>query len=119
MDEKEQVKTASALNIVAGIWLALSPIWISLFGAGQFWSLYIVAGIVIVFSFIQLFSDSTLPSWLTALAAIWLFISAFALGVTTAAAWNQAITAIVAFALSVWDSVEVGHVHQRHIAGTA
>jgi membrane-associated phospholipid phosphatase len=119
MDDAEQVKTASVLNIAAGIWLALSPIWISLFGAGQFWSLYIVAGIVIVFSFIQLFSDSTLPSWLTALAAIWLFISAFALGVTTAAAWNQAITAIVAFALSVWDSVEVGHVHQRHIAGTA
>lgn len=119
MNDVEQSRTASVLNIIAGVWLAISPIWISLFGAGQFWSLYIVAGIIIVFSFIQLFTESSAPSWIVALAAIWLFISAFVLGVSHATAWNLAITAIVSFILATWDGVEVAQIHQRHVAGTA
>jgi hypothetical protein len=119
MDDVAQSRTASVLSIAGGVWLALSPIWISLTGAGQFWSLYIVAGIFILFGLIQLFTDNVLPSWIIALASVWLFISAFSLGTSTAAAWNQAITAIVVFFLSIWDGVEVDHVHRRHMAGTA
>lgn len=119
MDDVAQSRTASVLNIAVGAWLALSPIWISLFGAGQFWSTYVVAGVFVVFGFIQLFTENVLPSWIVALAAVWLFISAFALNVTSAAAWNLAITAIVAFVLAIWDGVEISHVHHRHLAGTA
>lgn len=119
MNDEAQSKTASVLSIIAGIWLALSPIWISISGAGAVWSLYIVAGIFILFGLIQLFTESTLPSWIVALAAVWLFMSAFALSVSSAAAWNQAITAVVAFILATWDGVEISHVHNRHLAGTA
>lgn len=119
MDDVTQSRTASILTLLVGIWLALSPIWISLFGAGSLWSLYIVAGIMIVFSFIQLFTGSVLPSWIVALSAIWLFISAFVLGVGYAAAWNQAVAAIAAFILATWEGVEVSHVHSRHVTGTA
>lgn len=119
MDDVAQSRTASVLNILVGIWLALSPIWISLFGAGQFWSLYIVAGIFAVFGFIQLFTENTAPSWIIGLAAVWLFISAFALNVSSAAAWNQVITAIVAFVLAVWDGSMLEHANQRHVHGSA
>lgn len=119
MDDVAQSRTASILSILTGVWLALSPIWISITGAGAVWSLYIVAGIFIVFGIVQMFTENTLPSWIVALAAIWLFISAFALSVSSAAAWNQAITAILAFVFATWDGVEISHVHHRHLAGMA
>lgn len=118
MNDVEQSRTASVLSIIAGIWLAISPIWIAISGAGSYWSLYIVAAIFIVFGLVQLFTENSLPSWIVALASIWLFISAFALGVSSAAAWNQAVTAIVAFLLAAWDGAEINHVHQHHVPGT-
>lgn len=113
MDDVAQSRTASVLTVALGTWLVLSPIWISLTG-GALVSLFITGGVMIFFGLVQLFTDNSLPSWIIGLAAIWLFISAFGFtGVSSTVSWNEAIAAVVAFLLSIWDGVEISHVHDR------
>ena len=113
MDKLAQSQTASTLSIIAGAWLAISPIWISITG-GALVSLFIVAGIMVVFGLAQLFTGNNVPSWIIGISAIYLFIAAFAFTVGSSAAWNEAILAIIAFVLSIWDSVEVTQSHRAH-----
>ena len=117
MRELYQSRLASVLAIVAGAWLMLSPIWISITG-GALASLLIVGAIMILSGFVQLFTDSSLPSWVTGLAAVWLFISAFAFsGVSGAVMWNEVLVAIAGFILATWDGIEVAEVQRHHHAG--
>lgn len=115
MQSLSQSRVASVLTIVVGAWLLLSPLAISITGAALV-NLLIVGGVMAVAGLVQLFWMNTFPSWITALAAIWLFIAAFAFSVSTGAAWNQAISAIVAFILATWDGVEVSEVQREHHA---
>jgi len=103
--------------MVAGIWLMLSPIFISITGAA-FVSLLITGAVFIVFGAIQLATDNTLPSWINTVAAIWLFISALSFSISAAAMWNQIILAIVTFVLAIWDGAETDAVRRMH-HGTA
>lgn len=118
MKSESQARLASTLTALAGGWLLVTPLFISMTGAALT-SILISGAIIALAGLAQLtWTENTLPSWISALAAIWLFITAFAYTVSTAAAWNQAITAVVAFVLASWDGVEVSHVrddHQRHI----
>ncbi len=116
MQSLSQSRVASVLTIVVGAWLLLSPLAISITGAALV-NILIVGGVMAVAGLVQLFWTNTFPSWVTALAAIWLFIAAFAFTVSTAAAWNQAIFAVVAFILATWDGVEISEVQREHHAG--
>ncbi len=114
MRELSQSRLASSLTVLLGIWVMISPIFISITG-GALVSLLITGGVMIVFGLIQLFWENTFPSWINALAAVWLLVSAYIFGVSAAMAWNQTISAIVAFILSTWDGVEMGEVQRlRH-----
>jgi hypothetical protein len=62
----------------------------------------------------QLFWENVLPSWIDGIAAIWLFISAYGFGMSTAATWNMALAAIAAFLLALWDGAEVGTLQTQH-----
>ena len=108
-----QSRLASVLTGLAGLWLMLSPIWISISGAALT-SLLITGAVMIVFSLIQLGWENTLPSWINALAAVWLFISAFSFSVSAAVVWNQVIFAIVTFVLATWDGAEISQVNRLH-----
>ena len=108
-----QSRLASALMILLGAWIMISPVFISITGAALT-SLLITGGVMIVFGLIQLAWENTLPSWINALAAIWLLVSAFTFSISTAMAWNQVIAAIAAFVLSTWDGVEMGEVQRMH-----
>lgn len=116
MNDLAQSRTASILDIILGIWIAISPIWISVSGAALV-TLFIVAGILIVLGFAQMATENSTPSWIMTLAAIWLFISAFSYGLQHSAVVNLAISGIVAFVLSVWDTAEISHYHDQHTAG--
>lgn len=113
MERLSQSRLASSLTVILGAWLMLSPIFISITGAALT-SLLITSGVMIVFGLVQLAWENSLPSWVNALAAVWLFISAFIFSVSTAVMWNQIIFGILAFMLAVWDGAEMGAVQRMH-----
>jgi hypothetical protein len=115
MESLAQSRLASVLTLLAGIWVAISPAFITMSGSSQ--TSTIIVGIIIALAgLVQLFWTSTIPSWIAALAAIYLFISAFAYSVSNAATWNMAVSAIVTFILATWDGVEVNDVRTHHMA---
>lgn len=110
-----QSRVASGLSALAGIWLLLTPLVISMRGAALK-SILITGVIVVLASLIQMFWFNTIPSWVNAVTALWMFISAFALKMSTAASWNLVIMAILVFALASWDGVEANEVQRHHHA---
>jgi hypothetical protein len=117
MNELTQSRTASFLTMLLGIWVAISPIFISMTG-GALTSVIIVGIIMALAGFMQLFTTNTVPSWVVGLAAIYLFITAFAYSsMSTGAAWNAAISAVIAFILAMWDGAEI-NVYNRHHPAT-
>jgi hypothetical protein len=113
MERLSQTKLASSLTVILGAWIMVSPIFISITGAALT-SLLITGAVMILFGLVQLAWENSLPSWVNALAAVWLFISAFTFTVSTAVVWNQVIAAIVVFALAIWDGAEMGEVQRLH-----
>lgn len=113
IDKLAQSRVASVLMIAVGAWMLLTPLVISMTGAALV-SILITGGVIAVLGLVQLFWINAMPSWLNTVAAIWLFISAFAFTMSTGAAWNQAVFAIVAFVLSIWDGAEVSEVQREH-----
>lgn len=113
MERLSQSRLASSLVILVGAWLMLSPIFISITGAALT-SLLITGAVMIVFGFVQLGTENTLPSWINAIAAVWLFISALSFSVSAAVVWNQVVFAIIAFVLATWDGAEMSATHRMH-----
>jgi hypothetical protein len=112
MNDRAQSIVASILAIGAGAWMLLTPVFTSVTGAALT-NMLIVGAVVAFFGLVQTFWVNVLPSWLTALAAIWAFIAAFATSMSTVAAWNMAMAAVVAFLLAIWDGMEVAHFENR------
>ncbi len=109
-----QSRIASGLSVLLGIWLILTPLVISMSGAGLV-SIIVTGGVLTVSGLVQLFWFNLLPSSLNILASIWLFISAFIFTMSSSASWNMVIAAIFTFILAFWDSIETNEVsRQRH-----
>ncbi len=114
MNDVAQTRTASILTFLVGGWLMLSPIWISISG-WALTTLLVAGGVIALAGLVQLFTENSLPSWLTALAAIVLFVAAFTFNdVSSSVIWNEAVAAAVAFVLAIWDAAEVAEVHNKH-----
>ncbi len=112
MKDLTQSRIASGLTAVAGIWLLLTPLVISMTGTALT-SIFITGGVILLAGLIQMIWMNVIPSWVNLLAAVWLFISAFALTMSNGAAWNQVIVAVVTFVLAAWDEVEVRDIYHR------
>lgn len=110
-----QSRVASVVMLLVGIWVAISPIWVSVTG-GALTSIIITGIVIALCGLVQLFWKVSVPSWIAALAAVWLFVSTFVFSVSTGAAWNQIIFAVVTFIMAYWDGFEIAQVHQRHHA---
>ncbi len=113
METLSQSRLASVLTVILGAWVMVSPAFISISG-GALTSLLITGGVMVIFGLVQLVWENSLPSWINVLAAVWLFISALTFGISTAATWNQMISAVIAFVLATWDGVEMGEVQRMH-----
>lgn len=114
MKDQLQSQLASVLTFVVGGWLMLSPAFISADGTAVV-NVLVVGAIVALAGLAQLFWTSTVPSWISALAAGWLLISTFIFNASTGFVWSVIISAIVAFVAAIWDGVEVNHLqHSRH-----
>ena len=114
MNDKSQSRLASVLMLGIGAWLMASPLFISVSGAA-FTNVLIVGGIIALAGLTQLIWKNTLPSWISAVAAVWLLVSAFIFSADTSFVWSVVLSAVATFTLAVWDGVEVNHFqHSGH-----
>jgi hypothetical protein len=88
---RADVRTASRLNILAGIWLVISPFVLAYSGGDARWNPILCGVLVAVLSFFRAsgeYSESWL-SWIAAAVGVWLFASGFWLADTMRAEWNS------------------------------
>jgi len=102
------VKTPSGLNVLAGIWLLISP-WVLAFnGLGNATSNNVILGIVIgVLAACR--ATGALPawaSWVNLILGLWVIISPWALGFSSngTATSNDVIFGIIVAVLAVWSA---------------
>ena len=115
MRDEVQTRVASGLSVLAGLWLLVTPLVISIRGVALT-SILVTGAVVVVASLMQMVWFNTMPSWINALAALWMIISAFAMTMSTMASWNLVILAIITFVLASWDGIEANEVQRQHNA---
>jgi hypothetical protein len=109
MKDVTQSRVASMLMFGIGAWLMASPLFITVNDAALT-NVLIVGGIIAVAGLTQLlWSSSTVPSWIAALAALWLVVSVFVFSASVGFVWSVVLSAIAVFVLAVWDGVEINH----------
>jgi peptidoglycan/LPS O-acetylase OafA/YrhL len=96
------VREAASLNVLAGIWLIISPFVLNYSGADATWNPIVFGAIVGVFALARVSGVDRRAwlSWLNGAIGVWLFISAFWLAESTRASWNVAIMGVVVFVLA-------------------
>jgi hypothetical protein len=105
------VKTASGLDMLAGIWLMLSPFLLGFADvSAASWNVMIVGGLVTLLAASREFGEGvrhTWPSWTTTALGAWLILSPLTLGYATAstAFWNSIVMGIVIIVLSAWSAM--------------
>jgi hypothetical protein len=107
---KEGARTASVLNLIAGLWLIISPFWMDFLGHPvALWNTVIVGAMVGLLSLIRACypAESVGLSWINLILGIWLIVSPFFLpyGLFEVAVHNDVITGIVIGVLSIWSAL--------------
>lgn len=106
-----QVKVASGLNVLFGLWLIISPfvMGFSALSTAAMWDAIIVGIIVAVLAAIRFFNtdSSSALSWINALLGIWMIISPWIFGVAgmTGALWDFIIVGIAFLVFGVWSAL--------------
>lgn len=105
------VKTASGLDIIAGIWLIIAPYVLGYSSvASAAWNSVIFGIIIAVLAASREFGQGyrrAWPSWINVLIGLWLIISPFFLGFSHigVAVWNSIIMGIVVAILAAWSAL--------------
>lgn len=97
-----RVKTASGINVVAGLWLIISPFLFGLVG-GVVANSIIVGIIVAVLALIRALNpeQAMWASYVNIVLGVWLIVSAFIMGVSMIAFWNFLILGVIVAGLSL------------------
>ena len=98
------------INVVAGLWLIVSP-WVltaTMRGSRNAW---VTGAVIVAVSFLALASiravaapagdSSRQLEWVNVFAAAWLFVSPWVLALTYTMAWNAWIVGVVVFVLAI------------------
>lgn len=111
MDTTQQVKVASGLNIVAGVWLAASP-WLLGFSelTTAMWTAVALGAVVAVLAAVRFSGGSPANSWINAIIGVAALVSPFV--ITGMHQTNAIVTGLVIAALGTW-SASQGEV-ERH-----
>jgi hypothetical protein len=96
------VVAAAGLNVLAGIWLIISPFVLGYTGADATWNPIVFGAIVGVLALARLTGayEAASLSWLNMAIGVWLFISAFWLASSSQASWNVGVMGVVVFVLA-------------------
>lgn len=94
------------LNVIAGIWLVISPFVLGYTGADATWNPIVFGAAVIVIALARLAGGvrAAALSVLNMAIGVWIFISAFWLASSPQATWNDIVLGIVVFALAGWSA---------------
>ena len=100
-----QVRVASGLNFLVGIYLLISA-WIGGANNGNVWN-GVVFGIIVAILAATRFSGATGPwaSWIDGLIGVWLIISPFILAYSGTAMTNDIVVGIIVVVLGVWSAL--------------
>jgi hypothetical protein len=106
----DQVRWASGLNILAGLWLIIAPFVLAYSGLqNALWNDVIIGIGVAVLAAIRAGGaiDQAWLSWLNLVLGAWLFVSPWVLAFTgdSAALWNNVIMGAIVFVLGGWSAL--------------
>jgi len=107
----ESARIASSLNVIAGIWLIISPFILSFNGLQPaLWNTLIVGIIVVILAGIRAGNPTLYVglSWLNLLLGIWLIVAPFLLMYSgfQVPLWNDIILGIIVGVLALWSALE-------------
>jgi hypothetical protein len=107
----EGARTASILNLIAGLWLIITPFRMGYYLLpAPLWNSLIVGAVVGVLALIRAFDPgrNVVLSWINLILGLWLIVSPFILHnayhMRTLAINNDVIAGIVIAVLSVWSA---------------
>ena len=102
---KNIIKTLSGINLLAALWILISPFMLGLLGTNFALIAYTTGIILLIVSLVRV----TLPersawmSWVNAILGFWLLISPFAIsGLKMTAIWNNIIIGLIVIVVAVW-----------------
>lgn len=95
-------ESAGILNVIAGIWLIISPFVLGYTGADATWNPIVFGACVIVIALARIAGGVRAAelSVLNMAIGVWIFISAFWLASSPQATWNDIVLGVVVFALA-------------------
>jgi len=105
-----QVRWASGLNILAGLWLIISP-WVLGFAGMQsaMWNDVILGIAVAGIGALRAgwLTEQPWLSWVNLVLGAWVFVSAWVLSFAsdTTALWNSLIVGVIVFVLAGWSAL--------------
>jgi len=118
MKRTEQAKTASGINVVAGVWLILSPYILGFAAISAALASSVITGIIIgVLALIRVYTPKTSAglSWINLILGVWLIASPFILGIASMAAiWNSVILGIIVAVMAIWSATAVAEEKHGH-----
>jgi len=109
-----RTKTASGINVIAGLWLIISPFLLG-FSGGAATNAIIVGIVVAVLSLVHSMS-TTEASWIgyvNTILGVWLIVTAFMMMATAAVFWNSLILGIIVGGLAVWSASSHPSMHPK------
>lgn len=104
MDASIQKRTAGAAVVLAGVWVAFSPLLIDM-STSAMWNAIIAGGLLALTGIGQLTLRSEALGVLGILITLWLGASVLVIDHTTAAIWSVIIAGVVGFLASAWEVV--------------
>jgi hypothetical protein len=101
---RDEVAGASGLNVIAGIWLIISPWVLGYTGPDAMWNPIVFGAIVGILALARAAGAYRAVglSMLNMAIGVWLFISAFWLAQSSQASWNVGVMGVVVFVLAAW-----------------
>jgi SPW repeat len=100
---RDTVRTASGLNVLAGIWLIIAPFVLGYGGGDPHWNDILfgaITGLIALARVAGALRASWL-SWVNAAIGVWIFVSAFWLDATSTAKTNDIVLGAIVFVLAI------------------
>lgn len=119
-DYAAQARMASALNVLLGIWLIVSP-WVfgySAAGGAAIWNSVVAGALIVILGANRVSSPHTGSglSWTNLLLGLWTIASPwiYVYDRQSSAVWDNVVLGVVVAALAVWSGSATAVEHRHH-----